>query len=106
MKKSSAIEGHFVLCARPEINENNEVIKWFAAAVKISEIKTIHEKMNEYLPENNDSCIFYTCKDEWYICTMNFMELIKEINNFLSEGNSHGSEISGNYLGGKYLQKN
>lgn len=85
------IFGAFVRCGQPII-EGNELIKWKESCVRLDTIKSIHDE-TRYC--RNEGCIFYTYKDEWYICRLSVPKLTFEINKYLMTGTSHGSERTG-----------
>lgn len=95
------IDGNFILAGKPIFEENIQV-DWLNSYVRLSEIKTIHQNKNS--TDNAKRCIFYTYKDEWYaVYGLDFNELMIEINNYLSKGKSHGSEIPRDHIGREYL---
>lgn len=86
--------GNFIHCGKPRIDDEGNIFDWIGSFVKMSEIKTIHEKLNDNIPQNKKYCIFYTYKDEWYICSMPCYLLCYTINShFETNVNTHGSEI-------------
>lgn len=87
------IKDNFILCGKPKFTEN-ETVEWTTSLVRLDLIKTIH--FDEKICKNNkDQCIFYTYKDEWYICAVNFALLTTAVNNYLNKnkGLSHGCEV-------------
>lgn len=92
------IKGNFVICGKPkmDINDQNKITEWIFSLVRLSEIKTIHKKLNDFIPTKENQCVFFTYKDEWYICHMDCRELTENINYFLNKEHSHGSEVTGN----------
>lgn len=94
------INGNFIMCGKPTFDNEGNIDGWIYSGVRLSEIKTVHAKLNKFIPEDDDKCIFYTYKDEWYACVMKYHELIDVINCYSKlKGSSHGSEIAGDYTG-------
>ncbi len=101
------IQNNFIICGKPRMNSENNVAEYIISTVRFSEIKTIHEKLNSFIPDNEDHCIFFTYKDEWYICSMKYCELSEMVSNYLSsKGKSHGSDTTGSYSGINGVREN
>lgn len=103
------VKGNFILCGKPiyDDNDQNLIVEWQMSAVRIDLIKTIHNN-NKFTGKDKPGCIFYTYKNEWYVCAICMRLLTEVINEFYQLkgfGDENRIEITGNKSGKCNLSK-
>ena len=101
---STPLVGNFIFCGKPIFADDGiTVVDWMGACVKVSEIKTLH--LDNHIYENGkkgEGTIFYTYKDEWYVCELHIRVIVDYINKMLKTNPINKARIAKN---GKITRK-